>query len=97
MKRNVQLAAYGKRWPMGLIKSSSSLLPPRAGEWEHRGVAVQHEVQTIAYPAPGSQARRAMESIPPVVCLSGQPVICLGKLLPGLAHLALSSWRLTSR
>src|SRR4029453_8125524 len=91
VKRNVQLAAYGKTWPMPTLNPGVILLPPRA-RWEHRGVAVQQEVQTIAYPAPGSQARRAMETIPPhvIVLFGATGDLSRRKLLPGLAHLALS-------
>ncbi|HEU4907240.1 MAG TPA: glucose-6-phosphate dehydrogenase, partial [Propionibacteriaceae bacterium] len=50
-------------------------------------------VQTIAYPAPGSQLRRAMESIPPhvIVLFGATGDLSRRKLLPGLAHLALSA------
>src|SRR4029450_5888156 len=92
VKRNVQLGAYGTTWPMPSLNPAVILLPPRA-RWEHRSVAVQHEVQTIAYPAPGSSARRAMETIPPhvLVLFGASGDLSRRKLLPGLAHLALSA------
>src|SRR6186997_797156 len=66
------------------------LLSLRA-RWEHRGVADSH-LQTIAYPAPGSQARRAADTIPPhvIVLFGATGDLSRRKLLPGLAHLALS-------
>ena len=56
-------------------------------------MAVEHEAQTIAYPAAGSQARRAMETIPPhvIVLFGATGDLSRRKLLPGLAHLALSA------
>src|SRR6188472_4454636 len=67
------------------------LLSLRA-RWEHRGVADSH-LQTIAYPAPGSQARRAADTIPPhvIVLFGATGDLSRRKLLPGLAHLALSA------
>src|SRR4026207_701700 len=67
------------------------LLSLRA-RWEHRGVADSH-LQTIAYPAPGSQARRAADPIPPhvIVLFGATGDLSRRKLLPGLAHLALSA------
>jgi glucose-6-phosphate 1-dehydrogenase len=61
-------------------------------KWEHRGVVDTH-AQTIAYPAPGAQARRAADSIPPhvVVLFGATGDLSRRKLLPGLAHLALSA------
>lgn len=50
-------------------------------------------LQTIAYPAPGSQARRAADTIPPhvIVLFGATGDLSRRKLLPGLAHLALSA------
>src|SRR4249920_989737 len=61
--------------------------------WEHRGVVVQHEAQTIAYPAPGARARRGLDIIPPhvIVLFGATGDLARRKLLPGLAHLALSA------
>src|SRR4029453_12549459 len=61
--------------------------------WEHRGVVVQHDAQTVAYPAPGSRPRRGTDvSTPHVMVLFGAPGdLSRRKLLPGLAHLALSA------
>ena len=50
--------------------------------------------QTIAYPAPGSRAaRRGVEVIPPhvIVLFGATGDLSRRKLLPGLAHLALSA------
>src|SRR4051795_2719749 len=76
---------------MSSLNRAVILLPPRA-RWEHRGVADSH-VQTIAYPAPGAHTRRSMESIPPhaIVLFGATGDLSRRKLLPGLAHLALSS------
>ena len=61
--------------------------------WEHRGVVVQHEAQTIAYPSPGARTRRGMDVIPPhvIVLFGATGDLSRRKLLPGLAHLALSA------
>src|SRR3954463_13005163 len=76
---------------MSSLNRAVILLPPRA-RWEHRGVADSH-VQTIAYPAPGAHTRRSMETIPPqvIVLFGATGDLARRKLLPGLAHLALSS------
>jgi glucose-6-phosphate 1-dehydrogenase len=61
--------------------------------WEHRSVVVQHEAQTIAYPSPGARPRRGMDVIPPhvIVLFGATGDLSRRKLLPGLAHLALSA------
>src|SRR4051795_11834348 len=76
---------------MSSLNRAVILLPPRA-RWEHRGVADSH-VQTIAYPAPGAHTRRSMESIPPhaIVLFGATGDLSRRKLIPGLAHLALSA------
>src|SRR3954452_10472902 len=76
---------------MSSLNRAVILLPPRA-RWEHRGVADSH-VQTIAYPAPGAHTRRSMESIPPhaIVLFGATGDLSRRKLLPGMAHLALSA------
>jgi glucose-6-phosphate 1-dehydrogenase len=52
------------------------------------------EAQTIAYPAIGARAtRNGMEAIPPhvIVLFGATGDLARRKLLPGLAHLALSA------
>jgi glucose-6-phosphate 1-dehydrogenase len=68
------------------------LLPP-CTRWEHRGVVLQHDAQTIAYPAPGSRPRRGMDVISPhvIVLFGATGDLSRRKLIPGLAHLALSA------
>ena len=65
---------------------------PRA-RWEHRGVVVQHGAQTIAYPSPGARPRRGIDIIPPhvIVLFGATGDLSRRKLIPGLAHLALSA------
>src|SRR5215207_9345070 len=79
--------------PVPPQKAHAILLPPCA-RWEHRGVAVQqHDVQTIAYPAPGSRPRKGSDIITPhvIVLFGATGDLSRRKLLPGLAHLALSA------
>ena len=61
--------------------------------WEHRGVVVQHGAQTIAYPSPGARPRKGIDVIPPhvIVLFGATGDLSRRKLLPGLAHLALSA------
>ncbi|HET8916201.1 MAG TPA: glucose-6-phosphate dehydrogenase, partial [Propionibacteriaceae bacterium] len=56
-------------------------------------MVVQHDAQTIAYPAPGSRPRRGTDvTTPHVIVLFGATGdLSRRKLLPGLAHLALSA------
>jgi glucose-6-phosphate 1-dehydrogenase len=68
-------------------------LLPSPLEWEHQGVPDPH-AQTIAYPAPGSRAaRKGVQGIPPhgIVLFGATGDLARRKLLPGLAHLALSA------
>ena len=63
------------------------------GEWDDSSVP-EALAQTIAYPAPGSRAaRRGVEVIPPhvIVLFGATGDLSRRKLLPGLAHLALSA------
>ena len=56
-------------------------------------MAVQHDAQTIAYPAPGSRPRKGSDVITPhvIVLFGATGDLSRRKLLPGLAHLALSA------
>src|SRR5215204_451269 len=62
-------------------------------EWDDSRVP-ESLTQTIAYPAPGSRAaRRGVDVIPPhvIVLFGATGDLSRRKLLPGLAHLALSA------
>jgi glucose-6-phosphate 1-dehydrogenase len=77
--------------PEARRKSAGGLLPSPL-EWEHQGVPDPH-VQTIAYPAPGPRAaRKGVQVIAPhvIVLFGATGDLSRRKLLPGLAHLALS-------
>ena len=54
---------------------------------------VNSEAQTIAYPAPGARPSRLVEKIPPhvIVLFGATGDLARRKLIPGMAHLALSA------
>jgi len=54
---------------------------------------VNSEAQTIAYPAPGARSSRLVEKIPPhvIVLFGATGDLARRKLIPGMAHLALSA------
>ncbi|HEX8510190.1 MAG TPA: glucose-6-phosphate dehydrogenase, partial [Propionibacteriaceae bacterium] len=54
---------------------------------------VNTEAQTIAYPAPGGRSSRLVEKIPPhvIVLFGATGDLARRKLIPGMAHLALSA------
>src|SRR4051812_3890499 len=64
----------------------------RRARWEHQGVA-DTGAQTIAYPALGARARVGLNTIQPhvIVLFGATGDLSRRKLLPGMAHLALSA------
>ncbi len=56
-------------------------------------LVVNSEAQTIAYPAPGARSSKLVEKIPPhvIVLFGATGDLARRKLIPGMAHLALSA------
>src|SRR5215217_2952013 len=76
-----------------LITRSRPWVVGETREWDDSNVP-EALAQTIAYPAPGSRAaQRGVEVIPPhvIVLFGATGDLSRRKLLPGLAHLALSA------
>ena len=91
LKSSEQLAAYGNTWPMCSLNPGGILLRQREVGASWRGST--NQAQTIAYPAPGSRPRKGSDVIKPhvIVLFGATGDLSRRKLLPGMAHLALSA------